>query len=429
MTEKNYISIPRAVALGVGSMVGAGIFALMGEAAAIAGSAVWFSFLIAGLITALTAYSFVQLGIRYPSRGGVVEYLVQSYGTGRFSGSCSILFYIAQLIGVSMLSLAFGRYFAKLLAINSDLIFWERILASSLILILTTLKLIDLNFIRKLQGVVVLVNLCVLAAFTITVSTYGQIELITTEYWPEITPILGSIALTFFAFTGFAVVCNTAENMRDPSHDLPRAMFLTITIVMILYITLALAITSVVEAEILSESGAMLLAKAAHSLFGEVGFKILLISAVISTVTCINGGLFGITSITFTLAENGQLPSKFKREFHASTRGLTISAAITLILINFMTLTTVASIGSATSLMVYMLVNFGAFKLIKQNTVSRIIILLSVIACLLAIIVWVVYSIKTSPSSLFVFILFMVIAFVTESLLQKFNGRQIKTQD
>jgi len=73
-----------AVALGVGSMVGAGIFALMGVAAAKAGSAVWLSFLGAGVIALLTGHSFARLGVRYPSRGGVVEYLVKAYGVGLF---------------------------------------------------------------------------------------------------------------------------------------------------------------------------------------------------------------------------------------------------------------------------------------------------------------------------------------------------------
>jgi len=73
-------------------MVGAGIFALLGEAAALAGTAVWVSFLMAGVIALLTGYSFVQMGIRFPSRGGGgVEYLVQAYGPGLFSGACSIL--------------------------------------------------------------------------------------------------------------------------------------------------------------------------------------------------------------------------------------------------------------------------------------------------------------------------------------------------
>jgi amino acid transporter len=88
---------------------------------------------------------------------------------------------------------------------------------------------------------------------------------------------------------------------------------------------------------------------------------------VVSTVTCINGGLFGVTSITYTLAEKGRLPSRFGKEIRASARGLTISAVIALIMVNFMTLTTVASLGSATSLLVYSLVNFGAFRLLKDG--------------------------------------------------------------
>jgi amino acid transporter len=172
----------------------------------------------------------------------------------------------------------------------------------------------------------------------------------------------------------------------------------------------------------------MLLAVAARSAFGEIGFTLLLISAVISTVTCINGGLFGVTRVTYTLAEKGQLPSRFKREIGASTRGLTISAVIALIMVNFMTLTTVASLGSATSLLVYSLVNYGAFRLIKEWGRSRVLILLSVAACSLAILVWVAYTLKTSPDSLWIFLSFLVIAFVAEGLLQRFHGRRILAQ-
>ena len=72
MTAKKVVTVRKAIALGIGSMVGAGIFALLGEAAALAGSAVWISFMIAGIIALLSGYSFVQMGVRFPSRGGIV---------------------------------------------------------------------------------------------------------------------------------------------------------------------------------------------------------------------------------------------------------------------------------------------------------------------------------------------------------------------
>jgi amino acid transporter len=425
-SDTRRISVRGAVALGVGSMVGAGIFALMGVAAAKAGSAVWLSFLVAGIIALLTGHSFVHLGVRYPSRGGIVEYLVRAYGAGRFSGGCSILFYIAQLIGMAMISLAFGKFAAKLLGLGeADLLFWERVLASGLIVGLAALNLVGSKLVSTAQRVVVLANLALLVAFTFGLAAHADGTRLAVETWPEATPMLGSLALTFFAFTGFAVVSNAAGDMDDPTRDLPRAMYATIGIVLVLYVALALAVVATVGEGELTSSGATLMAVAARENFGEIGFRVLLVSAVLSTVTCLNGGLFGVTSITYTLAEHGQLPSRFEREIGMSTRGLTISAVIALLMVNFMTLTTVASLGSATSLLVYSLVNFGAWRLITEAGWHRAVILLSIIACVLAIVVWVLYTLQTSPGSFTIFLSFLVIAFVSEGLLQRYHGRRI----
>jgi amino acid transporter len=433
MSEQNHgrrISVRGAIALGVGSMVGAGIFALMGEAAAKAGSAVWLSFLVAGIIALLTGHSFAQLGVRYPSRGGVVEYLVKAYGPGLFSGGCSILFYIAQLIGMAMISLAFGKFTAKLLGLGeADLLLWERILGSALIVSLAALNLIGAKFVSAAQRLVVLANLAVLALFTVGLSIHADVARLAVETWPAATPILGSLGLTFFAFTGFAVVSNAAGDMDQPTRDLPRAMYSTIAIVLLLYVALALAVTATVDRQELTTSGATLLAVVARHNFGEMGFHALLISAILATVTCLNGGFFGVTSITYTLAENGQLPSRFGQKIGMSYRGLTISALLALLMVNFLTLTTVASLGSATSLLVYSLVNFGAWRLLKGSGWHRIAILLSIVACLLAIGVWAFDTYQTSPGSFSIFLSFLVIAFVAEGLLQRYRGRRILAQE
>jgi amino acid transporter len=409
-SDSRRISVRGAVALGVGSMVGAGIFALMGVAAAKAGSAVWLSFLIAGIIALLTGHSFVQLGIRYPSRGGVVEYLVKAYGAGRFSGGCSILFYIAQLIGMAMISLAFGRFAAKLLGLGvADLLFWERVLASGLILGLVALNLVGSKLVSTAQRVVVLVNLALLVGFTLALSAHADGARLAVETWP--------------------VVSNAAEDMDDPVRDLPRAMYASLGIVLVLYVALAMAVVATVEEQELTSSGATLLAVAARENFGEIGFHVLLVSAILSTVTSLNGGLFGVASITYTLAEKGQLPSRFGREIGVSTRGLTISAALGLLMVNFLTLTTVASLGAATSLLVYSLVNFGAWRLLADTGWHRAVILLSIVACVLAIVVWVLYTLQTSPDSFSIFLSFLVISFVSEGLLQRYHGRRILAQE
>jgi amino acid transporter len=100
-TGRGTISVFSAAFMGIGAMVGAGIFALLGEAGAIAGTAVWLSFLIAGAISLLQGYSFAKLGRTYPSRGGMLEFFVQGFGNGHLTGSVSWLFYlVGQLISV-----------------------------------------------------------------------------------------------------------------------------------------------------------------------------------------------------------------------------------------------------------------------------------------------------------------------------------------
>jgi amino acid transporter len=406
-------------------MVGAGIFALLGEAAALAGSAVWLSFLAAGVITLLTGYSFVQMGVRYRSRGGIVEYLVQAYGAGPFSGACSILFYIAQLIGMAMIALAFGKYSVRLLGLEENVETLERLFGTGLVITLTALQLLSSRLVSRLQRAIVIGNLVLLSLVALGLSRLADGARLAVETWPPTAPVLGSLALTYFAYTGFAVISNSAEDMENPARDLPRAMYSTILIVTVLYVGLALVTTAAVSQEQLVSSGPLLLVEAARTAFGETGFTVLLVSALVATVTCINGGLYGMTRITYSLAEKGTLPSRFSRDIGTTTRGLTISAAIGILMLNLMSLTTVASLGSATSLLIYSLVNLGAFLVIEGSVRSRVLILLSVVGCLSAISVWLLYTIKYKPGALLIFAAFLVFAFVAEGLMRRLRRRTV----
>ena len=109
------MSVRGAMFLGVGSMVGAGIFALLGEAGAVAGAAVWISFLLAGLVAGLLGYTAVKLGVRYPSSGGLIAYLIAGFGNGRLVGIASWLGYIAAIVIVgAMVAVSFGSYATSL---------------------------------------------------------------------------------------------------------------------------------------------------------------------------------------------------------------------------------------------------------------------------------------------------------------------------
>lgn len=190
MGEHRKITVRAAIALGIGSMVGAGIFALMGEAAALAGSAIWLSFLAAGVITILTGYSFVQMGMRYPSRGGMVEYLVQAYGSGIFSGACSVLFYIAQVIGMTMIALAFGKYSIKLLGLTEHVDLFQRIFGSAIIVFLAALQLVGSRLVGRLQRLIVIGNLVLLSVVAVGLWFMAEPARLSVDSWPAAAPAL-----------------------------------------------------------------------------------------------------------------------------------------------------------------------------------------------------------------------------------------------
>src|SRR5512135_3140472 len=112
--KKGSISLMGAIFIGIGSMVGAGIFALFGEAGKIAETAVWVSFLIAGIIALLQGYSFAKLGAKYPSAGGLISWIIRGYGKGLFTGGLVVLGYFSVLIVTAMVAVSFGNYFTSL---------------------------------------------------------------------------------------------------------------------------------------------------------------------------------------------------------------------------------------------------------------------------------------------------------------------------
>ncbi|HEY6628274.1 MAG TPA: amino acid permease, partial [Acidimicrobiia bacterium] len=104
------MSVRGAASLGIGAMVGAGIFALLGEAGAVAGNATWLSFLLGGLVATLLGYVVAKLGARYPSKGGLVTFLMEGYGPGHLAGVFSWLLYFAAIIITAMVAVSFGSY-------------------------------------------------------------------------------------------------------------------------------------------------------------------------------------------------------------------------------------------------------------------------------------------------------------------------------
>ena len=146
------MSVRGAAFLGIGAMVGAGIFALLGEAGTVAGSAVWLSFLLAGIVAALLGYNVVKLGVRYPSSGGLIAYLLQGFGNGRLVGIASWLGYFAAIVIVcAMVAVAFGSYATSLFVGDDAGAAWDNIFTSAVVIGMAGISLVGARFVDRVH--------------------------------------------------------------------------------------------------------------------------------------------------------------------------------------------------------------------------------------------------------------------------------------
>ncbi len=160
-----YLSVRQAAFIGVGAMVGAGIFALLGAAGEVAGAAVWLSFLIAGAVAGLQGYSFAKFGARYPSAAGLFEYLRRGFGEGHLTGVTAWLTYVTNAIITAMVAVSFGSYAGALFAHGDPT--WSKIFAALILLIMTGVNTVGSQLVAKAQTVIVYIVLGILVLFAI----------------------------------------------------------------------------------------------------------------------------------------------------------------------------------------------------------------------------------------------------------------------
>jgi amino acid transporter len=396
-----HVTVRGAAFIGIGSMVGAGIFALLGQAAVIAGAGVWLSFLLAGLVTMLLAYNVVKLGIRYPSQGGLIEYLRQGFGNGRLLGVASWLGYAAAFVVVAgMLAVSFGAYATTLFVGDGAWSGWDNLFASLLIVAMTLINMIGATFVSRVASVMVVVLLCVFAVFIVVTISDVNWDLLAFSGYPSFSKIVASIALTFFAFLGFGVMTFTVANLRDPERELPRAVALALGLTTATYVLIAIGVFGTLTVDQAIGYGETAIAEAARPTLGDAGFTLMAVAALIATAGATNGTLFGSASLTGSLAEIRQFPPLLgPRSRLGKHGGLFVTAILALVLANFVDLSAIASVGSACSLVVFLLVGIAGYRLRSKTGASAPIVLLGIAVTAIVLGFFAVDTLRNAPET------------------------------
>ncbi|TCP40024.1 APC family permease [Rhodovulum marinum] len=418
------VSFWSAVSMGIGAMVGAGIFALLGQAGTIAGSAVWISFLFGGAVALLSGYSIGRLGARYPSAGGVVEYLVQAFGVGRFSGTMSVMMYIGSLVAVSLVARTFGSYAHALLPQGAPGWLVE-VFSVAIVLVFMLVNLEGARAMARVENLVVLVKMAVLIAFATIGMLFISPEYLSPSTYPPVSMIFYSVAVTFFAYEGFRIVTNAAEDMRDPARTLPRAIMTAILLVMVVYITVAVSVFGNLPPDRVVAAQDFALAEAARPILGKLGFQVVAIAALFATASAINASLYSVTNVTYRLATLGELPRAFGKPIGHSKEGLVVSSGLIILLAIFFDLSQIAAIGALSMLIIHLTVHIGHLRLLRETGAIPPVIVLAIVANAGTIVLGMYHIAKTSPLLLLWIAGFAVLSFVIELLLHRLADRTV----
>ena len=419
------MSVRGAAFLGIGAMVGAGIFALLGEAAVVAGSAVWLSFLLAGIVAALLGYTVVKLGVRYPSSGGLFAYLMQGFGNGRLVGISAWLGYFAAIVIVcSMVAVAFGSYATSLFVGDDAGGAWDNVFTSAIVVAMAFLSIIGSRVVDKAQSLIVIALLAVFAVFIAVTLVDIDFDLLAFSGYPAFTDIVASVALTFFAYLGFSVITFAAGDLRNPTRELPLAMYAALGVTTFLYIFISLGVFGTLTVDEAIGYGETAIAEAARPALGEAGFTMMAIAALLATASSVNATLYASGGLTAMLAGAGQFPTFFGRGSRLGPHaGILITAGLVLVVANTVDLSAIASVGSACSLMIFLLIGLAALRLRAEIGASAPIVLVALAATAVVLVFFAVDTLRNAPETFTAIVAIAVLSVVLDTVWKWMRDR------
>ena len=419
------MTVRGAVSLGIGSMVGAGIFTLLGEAGAIAGSAVWVAFLLGGAVAGLLSYVVAKLGSTYPSSGGLLAYLAQAFGRGHLSGILSWLLYFAVIIVTAMVALSFGDYAAALFLGDNASQTAARLFTIAAVVGMVLVNLLGSRAVDRISSAIVVVLLAVFAVFIVLTLSHANSSLLAPSTYPSAGNILSSVALTFFAYLGFSVISYTGDDLEDPARQMPRALYLSLGITTALYVLISLGVFGTLTVQEVIDSGGTALAEAIKPILGQAGYALMAVAALLATASSINANLYGAAGSTKMLSATRQFPPAFGRPgIIGGTRGLAITAIIVLLLATVADVGAIASLGSVVALGVFVMVAVAGMKLRREIGANPFIIAAAIVASIVAVVSHAVQTFKASPATFAAMIAVFFLAVVLEFLWSAIRSRR-----
>jgi len=412
--DKRTMGTWSVVAIGIGGMVGGGIFAVLGLAVQLAHGGTPIAFAVAGVVALLTAYAYAKLSVAYPSRGGTVTFLDRAFGSGMLTGSLNVLLWLSYIVMLSLYALAFGSYGATFLPPE-----WHEagrhVLISLAVIATRGWNLRSAALIGRAETWIVALKIAILLFFVATGLAGIQAANVTPSSWAPPLQLVAGGMIIFLAYEGFELIANAAHDVRDVARTIPRALYIAVGFVIVLYVLVALVTVGNLPVDRIVDAKDYALAEAAKPFLGQAGFTLIAIAAMLSTASAINATFYGAARLSYSIATDGQLPKTLEREVWGEPiEGLFITAFLTLVVANFLDLTSISTLGSAGFLLIFAAVNAANVRKAGETGSRAWISAIGGLACLVALGALIWQTARDAPGNLWVLAVLVGLAVAIE---------------
>lgn len=365
-----------ATMVGIGAMIGAGIFVLTGLAANIAGPAAIVVFALNGVVTSLTALAYAELAAAIPRNGGGYAYVREV-----FSAPVAFVMgwtrWFTYMIAGALYALGFAANFVEFAHIYGiDLPGPPVVYALLVVVVFVALNALSTAASGGAETVITVIKIAILLVFVGFGLTLARID----EFqplFPEAGPLalLPAMGLTFIAFQGYDLIATVTEEVENPTVNIPRAIILSVVVTVVVYLLVVFVAIGTLGAEALGAAGETAVARAAEGFMPVfpivgTGAAIIAFGAVFSTISALNAVVIGSSRVAFAMGRERQLPAALGRLHHRYGTpfvGILASAVVMLVAVVVVPIQTVGKLASLFSLLGFTLVNVAVIRLRRQQ--------------------------------------------------------------
>lgn len=369
------LSLSGAVALGTGVMVGAGIFALTGQTARLAGDLFPLAFVAAAGVVAASAYSYVKLSNAFPSSGGIAMFLREEYGPGTTTGVFAIFMYVSMVINEALVARTFGSYLLQVVELEPAS-FWVPALGVGLLAVAFGVNVAGNRAMQATQRAMAAVKVLGLGAFAVAGLWLADAANFTngSDAASDASPegFLAAIALAILAYKGFTTITNSGGEIVDPHRNTGRAIVIALVICTVVYLAIAAAVSGTLTLSEIIAAEDYSLAEAARPAIGEAGVWFTVTLALVATASGVMASIFAASRMFAMLTHMTQVPHRhFGMPGTVRTHTTVYTVVFAMALAVAFDLRRIAALGAVYYLIMDIAIHWGLLRHLRDRVAFR----------------------------------------------------------